>query len=1273
MDFRILGPLEVVRADGSAIPLPSGKGRVLLGVLLVNAETVVSTDHLIDDLWGDSVPATAPTALQGLVSRLRRQLEPAPVAAGTSRIIETRTPGYVLSAQPQQIDSKRFRAVVRQAADQRPQVRADSLRRALESWRGPALADFTYEPFAQSEIASLEELRRVAIEERIEADLILGRHQELVAELELLVSEYPLRERLWGQLMVARYRCGRQSEALGAYRELRHKMIEELGIEPGPELQSLELAILRQDPTLDPPSRHTDDHPPDTLQPWLPTGRKTVTVVFAEMTPESPNAQDPEARRLLIRRGHELVSDALIRHGGTVEGLIGDVVVAVFGLPSARENDATRAVRASLDIQESMGGLNDDLTTEGARLDVRIGINTGEVIVGGSEDASSVASGAAVGVASRLQQAARDGEVLVGETTQRLVKKTFRVEEREIADSTIRAFTVIETALAVSPGDDAETEMVGRDDELQELTTLFEASIGAGKARFLSVVGEAGIGKSRLIREFAATVSRDARVLTGHCPPYGDGITFWPLREVVLAATGGVGREAIAHRLAQSVEPDDARAMAAEIAEAIGLNEESEVGGRLFGAVQRFFESVAETRPLVVVLEDLHWAQPMLVELTDHLVSAIQAPVVIVGSFRTEHVDLFDRWERLRREGATISLGPLSAAASEQLIADMTVDVPEQTRTRIADIGQGNPLFLEQLSVVVEETSDVPDLDLALPASLQAVLVARIDRLGPAERDLLRCASVAGRSFTVDTLAELVPAKVRPALGRHLAALQEKSLIRRDVVDDQDLTFRHVLIQHEAYRSIPRETRAELHLRLAESLDRQRPSGEGGFDELVGYHLEQAYNNRGRLGVDDTEIGRLAQAAGERLARAGARANRRYDAEAAANLFARARALLDDDHPEMSEVLRQLAEVYQVLGRNRAGQEVLDDRLRLATGDLERDAIRLESAKISLAIGPDPISLEAVERQAVRSLKAYAEIGDQAGMARACLVLAQLCERGGRMVEMEQVAQRGLVHADLSDESREQLAHRWLLALAVARGPTPVRMGISLCEDLSRWQGREHPGVLAEVSVLWAMVGDIERGRATMARAKNLMAAALRVRRPLMFAAVLTGEMETMAGDLVAAEEAYRTAIRLATEFGERDVIARAEAALSLVLVERDEVAEAATMAAGSREHAPAKGVGQALWRVASAAVASARGDERAPQLAQVAVELVPEEMLSLAADVRLVLAGALDAAGNHASASDVRDDALARYERKGNMAGARRARGDHAALATGAVRSPGA
>src|SRR5918994_678959 len=411
VEVKLLGPLEVA-VDGHRVELRRKKQRALLALLALRAGEVVSIDRLVDELWGETPPKAAVGSLQNLVSELRKLIGP--------DLLVTRAPGYVLELDRQLVDAHRFEQAVGKGGE---------LRGALSFWRGPALADLVFEPFAQAEIARLEELRAVAREELFAAELELGRHAQLVAELEAFVAEHPLRERPRGQLMLALYRSGRQADALEAYRQARETLVEGLGIDPSSELQQLEQAILRHDPNVD-------------LEPPAPTRRepdrrRTVTVLFADIvdSTELSAELDPEVLRSVMTRYFDAVRTIVERHGGAVEKFIGDAAMAVFGVPTLHEDDAVRAVRAATDLREAMTALNADVGDEyGVALQLRLGVNTGEVLVSDAGSGEPFATGKAVGVAMRLQQAALPGEILLGEATYRLVCDAVEAEPVESVD-----------------------------------------------------------------------------------------------------------------------------------------------------------------------------------------------------------------------------------------------------------------------------------------------------------------------------------------------------------------------------------------------------------------------------------------------------------------------------------------------------------------------------------------------------------------------------------------------------------------------------------------------------------------------------------------------------------------------------------------------------------------------------------------------------------------------------------------------------------------------
>ena len=579
--------------------------------------------------------------------------------------------------------------------------RARELRAALALWRGPALADFTYEPFAQAPITALEELHVAALESRIEADLQLGRHAEMVAELEGLVAQHRLHEGLRGLLMLALYRCGRQAEALELYRDVRGLLVDELGTEPGPRLRALHRAILDHDPLL---GAHEKTLVSDTAGArrsaglsWLGAGRKTVTVIVVDVSARSSrlgHAIDAEVLGPVVTQAHAVVRAVVERNGGRVEGSVGDLIAVVFGLPVAHEDDAVRAVRAAATISRELSDVNAHAEMRhGVRLAARIAIDTGEIVVADRIAQEPVTSGPPFARAARLQQVADDGAVLLSDTSRRLVAAIAMVEPagRDVEDGGAwQLVGVVDEPAGVTASD---TTLVGRERELAQLADALDRTNRSRRAWLVTVLGEAGIGKSRLLRGFTDTIASRS-VVVGRCRAYGDGITFWPLREIVQQIVGRIERRGLAELL--SGEPDGASA-AALIAAAVGLSDEGmERPADLFRAVRRLFEVAAADGSLVVVVDDAHWAQPTLLDLLEYLAAELRGPVLLVCLARHDLLADRPRWASEVAASATIALEPLATTEARRLVIDRLGGRPlaPEMMGQLLALGQGNPLFL---------------------------------------------------------------------------------------------------------------------------------------------------------------------------------------------------------------------------------------------------------------------------------------------------------------------------------------------------------------------------------------------------------------------------------------------------------------------------------------------------------------------------------------------------------------------------------------------------
>jgi DNA-binding SARP family transcriptional activator len=843
MEFRILGLMEVLDG-GRRLPLPRGRGRALLALLVLHAGEPVSADRLIDELWGESPPPTARTVVHGLVSRLRSVLEPGRGKARPGAVLQTLASGYRLAIEAEAVDAHRFKWLIDEARGAPAEVRVANLSAALGLWRGPALADFAYEPFAQRAISALEELRIQATEDRIEADLALGRATGLVPELEQLIRAHPLRERLRGLLMLALYRSGRQADALLAYRDTRSLLVEELGLEPGPALRELETAILRQDPALDVlPTDHAWTGTRGSPGSWLPRERRTVTVAVLDVAPSASPDADAEAVGRLGGDCARIAAEVIERHGGRVERELGDTLVAFFGFPVAHEDDALRAVRAVTDARAAVLALNDSPSgIEGVLYRPQAGIDAGDIVVAGPGAAlRDAVAGPLVRAATRLLQSAPDGEVVVGPAAQRLLRGAVIMKALDGSPGGTRGWQILEigTHAPIIPRT-LHAPMFGRQEELTRLRSAFRRVVRSGTVSRLTVLGDAGIGKSRLAREFVSSIGADADAITQRCPAPGEGLAFLPVRDTVIEAAGFLGWRGL-HRLL--ADDHDGQHVAPQIATAIGVRVEPESAAVLFPAVRRLFEALARRRPLIVVLEDLHWAEPTFLDLVEYLAREATQPIFLMCLARPDLVERTPEWESTD----VVELDPLSTADVESLVVDRAGAIVPDVVRRIVAISEGNPLFAEQLLVALDEGPVG-----AVPASLRGLLTMRLDRLGPGERDLLRSASVVGLEFDQDAVSGLLPPDARPFLERHLESMEHRRLIQR--TGPNAFRFGHALIRMAAYQSIAREDRATLHGRFADWLGRTSPDSTPELHELLGYHLAQALDNRQASGVGGAAV-----------------------------------------------------------------------------------------------------------------------------------------------------------------------------------------------------------------------------------------------------------------------------------------------------------------------------------------------------------------------------------------------------------------------------------
>jgi DNA-binding SARP family transcriptional activator/tetratricopeptide (TPR) repeat protein len=1255
MDYRILGPLEVV-GEGTPVALRGAKQRALLAILLLHANTVVPVERLIAELWDEQPPETASNTLQVYVSQLRKALGGA--------ALETRSPGYELHVEPEELDLTRFTRLLAQAGGEPPAAAAATLRRALALWRGPALADLAFEPFARSEIARLEDMRLAALEDRIEADLALGRHGDVVGELEALTVEHPLRERFRAQLMLALYRSGRQAEALAAYQRTRTTLVDELGIEPGPELQRLEKAVLRQDPALDAPEQPAAAERPQAArepEPARREARKTVTVLFASVAVAAQ--VDPEVLRGITQRALDAAAHVLRRHEATVESLAGTRLLAVFGVPTVHEDDALRAARAAAELRDRVAALNKELEREsGVGVSVRVGVATGEVIVDPAAGAAAI-SGDAVTTAARLEQAAGAGEILIAESTERLLHDAVRAEANGAGG--LRLEEVLFDAGPLPRRLDA--PMVGREHELGQLRQAFEHAVRGNTCYLFTVLGAAGIGKSRLAAEFRSTLGADVAAVTGRSLPYGEGITFWPLVEIVKQAFGERGHTAIAELVAAD---ENGAAIADHVAGAVGLTDRTSTPEEIFWAVRKLLEALARDRPLVVFLDDLHWAEPTFLDLVENLGDMTRdAPVLVVCLARPELLEERPSWAGGKPNATSILLEPLSDSECGALIDNLAEAVPADVRERITEAADGNPLFVEQmLAMLGENGGGSGDAQLSIPPTIHALLAARLDRLGDGERAVVERASVIGKEFWPSAIAELAGDESRADLGPALRTLVRKELIRpgrSSFFGEDAFRFRHHLIRDVAYESLPKGARAALHERFAGWLEEKAGERVIEYEEILGYHLEQAYRYQTELAPVDDAKRTLASRAAERLFAAGRRAYSRGDVPAAVSLLSRALALWPAEDRQKLELRLELGESLREVGELQRSFELLEETVRLATAAGAADiAAHASLTALRLRIQTDPqIDLEEGEAFVRRTIDILQNGNrDARALSKAWYLLAWTNWFRARAGVAEEALGNAIVAAREAGDDRGEIQALHLLTGIAYFGPISVGAGIALCREISE----SHPGhwrislsTERAAAGLMAMAGQFDEARELVAR--DLAALEdLGLSVTITGAGELYARVHMLAGDFAAAEAVLRGLFELSERMADTSSLATNAAVLAQILYETGRLDEAMHWSEVS-EHSAAESdlQTQPQWRTVRAKLLAAAGRlDEAERLARGGVAIAEQtDFLNMHGNALVDLATVLRAAGKDAEATESVEAAIALYERKGNVVSAAQAR----------------
>jgi class 3 adenylate cyclase/tetratricopeptide (TPR) repeat protein len=933
--------------------------------------------------------------------------------------------------------------------------------------------------------------------------------------------------------------------------------------------------------------------------------RKTVTLLFCDVTGSTALGErlDPESLRAVLARYFDAARLVVERHGGSVEKFIGDAVMAVFGIPVLHEDDALRAVRAAAELRDGLGALNESLLREyGTTLELRIGVNTGEVVTGTQE---RLATGDAVNVTARLEQAAQPGEILIGAETRVLAGDAVVVESIDSLELKGKATPVVAYRLIAvgsqPPSRRHAGTMLGRERELARLQAALAQAEADRSCQLFTVLGAAGVGKSRLAYEFLAALD-GATVVQGCCLSYGEGITYWPVVEVVKQL---------------DVMPSDQQAAAA----IRSLLRESDAAAGTDEIAWAFRKLLEERAPLVVCFDDIQWGEETFLELVESAaLLSTGAPLLLLCMARPELLDRRPGWP------VTLRLEPLREDQADELVGDT---VPDEVRRRIVHASGGNPLFVTEMLALAGESADVE-----VPATLRALLAARLDQLDEPERRVLERGSVEGELFHHGTVQALAPEETD--VVPRLAALMRKELVRPDrpqLPREDAYRFRHLLIRDTAYEALPKATRADLHRRFADWLE-QHGQSLVELDEVLGYHLEQASRYLDELGRPEAEV---TLAAGDRLAAAGRRAYWRGDDNAATGLLERALQLM---RPLRLDVVTELDLAACHLGDPRTAAAICDQAAERAAaeGDIPGEALA-RAANALYQSWMEPSRVEGLEALALEALPLLEQAEDHAGLAHLWWVLGfGVANENARFDDWTRAQEESFRHARLADRQGSNVPEVPLIYGSLPADEVLTRLEQSE-DSLKSWSGLCRSWCLA---MLGRFAEAFPLADESYAR--------FREQSRNWIGDWAVAEVASLAGDHESARGHLEEVCRLLETSGQPGFLASYAPRLGIELCALGRHEEAEETARLGRQLGVAHdNWTQALWRQVQARVDANCGEhveaERPAREAVVVVE--HSDSLGWHGDALSCLAEVLEAAGRRDEAVAAWGEALDRYERK--------------------------
>ena len=960
--------------------------------------------------------------------------------------------------------------------------------------------------------------------------------------------------------------------------------------------------------------------------------RKVVTALFCDLVGSTALGEelDPEALHGVLGRCFETIRATIERHGGTVQKYAGDAVLAVFGIPRVHEDDALRAVRAAEEIGRRLPEVTDEL---GLTLHFRTGINTGLVH---TDEGRTLAMGDAVNVAARLEQAAAPGEILIGSETLGLVRNAVQVEALtplalKGKAERVQAYRLLHLD-PVAPGVSrrADFSLVGREYELRILRGVWDRTVEASRCQLFTLLGTAGVGKSRLVDELLARPGEAATILRGRCLHYGEGITFWPIAEALTPL--GESSQSIRDRLSSGG---------------------AATAGELFWEVRRYLEVLAEDRPVILHVDDLHWAEPMLIDLLNHIVDLSQsAPILVLCAARPELLEDYAGWGGGKLNSTTVMLEPLANTECEQLLEQLGDELSRQARERVIETSEGNPLFLREMAVLAREGGD-----LDVPPTIQALLAERLERLPSEERVLLERGAIEGQVFHRSAVAALTESESPTDVELPLADLVRKDLIRphsANVDGDEAFRFRHLLIRDAAYERLPKATRAELHERYAHWLE-DTAVDFAEVDEIAGWHLEQAVRHERELRREAEP--RLMRDAAAHLYAAGQRAGDRSDLLAARNFLDRALSLAPAGDQLRGQIGVALAEHLI-----EAGDLSRADELLVAA---ERD--QAESAPVSLTrlewlVYSQPGEAnQTIESVLPRMLEELATAENDRELAKAHMLAFWLQWTANRATLASEQVRLAARHArKAGDIGLWSRALGWYVGTLIW-GPQTAR---AIAAELDAIAQQEPGPYLAAFVALGR--GEVARLDGRFGEARRFAGLALDEFRGLGTTTMAaTSEqslawIELSAGDAGAALACLLRADAILAESGERSLRSTTQAmvARSYELLGRDDAAQAAIELA-EQLSAPQEAINYAITHDVRARLALRNSDgDAALSWARSAVDqALKTDFVDLQGGARLGLAAVLSARGRADGAGSEARAALQLFEAKGDRPGADAAR----------------